>query len=64
MNWRNTLNGYIAFYRGRRTEVYAESSYLAQQSAAKLMKAKKAYEVTVVLAEKDGAPVIHSGASL
>ena len=64
IDWRNTLNGYVAFYRGRRAEVYAETSYQAQQSAAKLMKAKKAYEVAIVLAEKDGAPVAQSGASL
>ena len=52
-------NGYIAFYRGQKKEVYAETSYKAQQEAAKLFKAKKSYEVTVVLAEKDGEDVVH-----
>lgn len=54
------MNGYVAFYKGRRIEVYAESSYKAQQEAAKQFKAKKSYEVTVVLAEKDGKEVTHT----
>jgi hypothetical protein len=54
------MNGYIAFYRGKRTEVYANSSYEAQQKAAAYFKAKKAYEVDVYLAEKDGKTVVHS----
>ena len=58
------MNGYICFYRNKRTEVYAESSYQAQQKAAAFFKAKKAYEVTVMLAEKSGEPVVHSTASL
>jgi hypothetical protein len=58
------MNGYIAFYKGKRIEVYAATSYEAQQKAAAQFKAKKAYEVTVMLAEKDGVSVIHSPASL
>ena len=54
------MNGYVAFYRGRRMDVYAESSIAAQSKAAAAFKARKAYEVTVVLAEKEGAPVIHT----
>ena len=54
------MNGYIAFYRGKRTEVYAETSYEAQQKAAIVFKAKKSYEVTVMLAEKNGVEVIHT----
>jgi len=54
------MNGYVAFYRAKRIEVYAETSLAAQQKAAELFKAKKAYEVTVVLAEKDGAAVVHT----
>ena len=53
------LNGYIAFYRNKRAEVYAASTYEAQRKAAEVFRARKAYEVTVVLAEKDGRPVIH-----
>jgi hypothetical protein len=58
------MNGYIAFYRGRQIEVYSDSSYQAQQKAAAIFKAKKAYEVTVVIAEKNGEQVTHSPASL
>lgn len=54
------MNGYVAFYRGKRTEVYANTSYEAQQKAALHFKAKKSYEVTVMLAEKDGKPVTHT----
>ena len=53
------MNGYKAFYRGREKEVYAETSYQAQQIAAKEFRAKKSYEVTVVLCEKDGEQVKH-----
>jgi hypothetical protein len=60
----NQMNGYIAFYRGRQIEVYSDSSYQAQQKAAAIFKAKKAYEVTVVIAEKNGEQVTHSPASL
>ncbi len=59
-----STNGYVCFFRNRRAEVYASTSYEAQTKAAALFKAKKAYEVTVVLAEKGGAPVIHDTALL
>lgn len=52
--------GYVAFYKGKRAEVYANSTYEAQQKAAKLLKAKKEWEVTVMLAEKNGTPVVHT----
>ena len=54
-----TMNGYIAFYRGRKLEVQAETSYQAQIKAAASFKAKKSYEVTVMLAEIDDKEVIH-----
>ena len=60
----NPLNGYVCFYRGKRTEVHASTTYEAQTKAAASFKARKQYEVTVVLAEKAGTPVIHSTASL
>lgn len=58
------MNGYIAFYRNKKCEVYANTSYEAQQKAAALLKVRKTYEVTVVLAEKNGQPVIHSTGEL
>ena len=54
------MNGYKAFYKGKSIEVYAPSSYDAQLNAAKQFKAKKSYEVTVVLCEKAGEQVTHS----
>ncbi len=53
--------GYKAFYKGKTTEVYAETSYAAQQQAAAHFKAKRTHEVTVVLCERpDGSSVIHT----
>lgn len=58
------LNGYKAFYKGRTIEVYAETSYKAQLKAAAEFKAKKSYEVTVILCEKAGETITHSTAGL
>jgi len=55
-----TMNGYIAFYKNKRAEVTAATSYEAQQKAALVFKAKKSYDVTVVLAERDGAQITHT----
>lgn len=54
------MNGYICFYRGKRLEVHASTSYEAQTKAAQIFKAKKSYEVDVHLAEKEGKPVVHT----
>ena len=51
------MNGYIAFYRNKKLEVMADTSYQAQQKAAAQFKAKKSYEVAVILAEKNGQQV-------
>ena len=58
------MNGYKAFYRGKSIEVYAETTYEAQQKAAALFKAKKAYDGSVMLCEKNGEQYIHSTAGL
>jgi len=52
------MNGYKAFYRGKTIEVYADTSYAAQQKAATILKVKKSYEITVVLCEKKGEQVV------
>jgi hypothetical protein len=57
-------NKYKAFYKGKSIEVKANSSYEAQQLAAKQFKAKKSYDVTVVLCEKAGEQITHSTASI
>jgi len=58
------MNKYEAFYRNRRVEVEANTSYEAQQKAALIFKAKKSYEVTVMLVEKNGQVVTHSTSEL
>ena len=54
------MNGYLAFYKNKKIEVLANTSYEAQKKAALVFKAKKSYEVNVYLCEKDGAEVTHS----
>lgn len=54
------MNGYKAFYKGKSIEVYANTSYEAQTKAAEQFKARKAYEVTVILCEKNGEQVTHT----
>ena len=46
------MRTYIAFYKGQQIQVVAETSYKAQLLAASLLKAKKSYEVTVVLVDQ------------
>jgi len=41
---------YICFYKGKEITVNAATTYAAQQMAAAIFKAKKAYEITVMLA--------------
>jgi len=54
------MNGYIGFHKGKQYEIFANTSYEAQQKLAKQLKVKKAYEITVVLAEKEGKSVTHT----
>jgi hypothetical protein len=53
---------YIAFYKGKEITVKALRSFDAQEQAARIFKAKKSYEITVMLAAKDDEPVIHDPA--
>ena len=55
---------YIAFYKGKQITVNALRSFDAQEQAARIFKAKKSYEITVMLAAKDGEPVIHHPATI
>jgi hypothetical protein len=52
------MNNYKAFYRNKTVEVQAETSYKAQQIASKLLKAKKTYDVTVLLLDTIHNPAI------
>lgn len=57
--------GFKCFYKGKSIEVYAETSYKAQLKAAAIFKAKKSYDVTVIVCEReDGTMVEHSTGGL
>ena len=54
---------YRAFYRGKSIDITALRSFDAQEKAATIFKARKRWEVTVVLCERqDGSTITHSGA--
>lgn len=53
------MNTYACFYRGKSVEVKSDTTYHAQLEATKVFKAKKSYEVSVLLSVKDGEEVIH-----
>ena len=53
------MNGYICLYKGKKFEVYAESTYEAQKKCALENKIKKSYEISVYLAEKNGEQITH-----
>lgn len=57
------LYGYTTFYRGEKLEVYATSSYAAQQKAANIFRAGKVCDVSIFLCERpDGSQLIHTPA--
>ena len=53
------MNGYICFYKNKKYEIYADSTYDAQKKCALENKIKKSYEISVMLAEKNGEMVTH-----
>lgn len=55
------MNVYECVYYSRHIKVRALSSYQAQQLAVERLgvKPKDAYRISVLLVEKDGAPVVH-----
>lgn len=56
------MNTYHAFFKGKKIEVKADTPYQAQQIAAKEFKAKKSYDVAVVLVAVGDREIIHSPA--
>lgn len=50
-------NVYECFYKSRKVRISADSSYKAQLAAARYFKARKSYDVVVVLVEKNGEQV-------
>ena len=58
------MNGYVCIRKNQRVEVYANTTYEAQQMAlkhfAKNNRGKvKGYEIAVSLCEKDGETITH-----
>ena len=58
------MNKYICFYKSKQLEVEADTSYHAQLKAAEIFKARKSYDVSVMLAECKGEVITHNGAEL
>lgn len=58
--------GYITFYEEKQWECHAKSSYDAYEKAVAHFKPTKSkrWMISVMLAEKDGQPVVHSTASI
>ena len=55
------MYGYVGFFKGKRLEIVTDKGiYFAQCELAKQFKAKKSYEVNVILAEKNGETVTHT----
>lgn len=56
------MNGYIALYQDKKLELYADSLYDAKLKAIKELKVPKSKQglMAVLLAEKAGAPVMHT----
>jgi hypothetical protein len=52
------MRTYVAFYKQKKIVVQAPSSYEAQTIAAAQFKARKAYEVAVVLADVPVDPAV------
>ena len=56
---------YICFYKGRQITVQALRSFDAQTIAAKKFKARRPWEVSVILAARaDGSEVVRSAATI
>jgi len=60
------VNGYIAYFKRQRIEIEAQSLLEAKRKALEVFKPNKrdAMLVAVMLAEKNGKPVIHDPAML
>lgn len=60
------MNGYIAYYGNDRAEVHADTTIAARDKAIAIFQKKnprrriKPFEVSVMLAEKNAIPVVHT----
>ena len=58
------MYGYVGFWDNKTKEVYANSSYEAQEKLREefqreARKKVKGYDISTILAEVDGEPVVH-----
>ena len=63
-NTEKQTNGYIGFYGNKQFEIYASTSYQAQQKLIPIIqkttrKKVKGYDITIVLCEKQGKQITH-----
>jgi hypothetical protein len=60
------MNGYLTFYRDRKTEIYADTAYEAQKKAVDFFKPNKKdkHTITVHLCLRDGQQITHSTAGI
>jgi len=54
------MNTYKAFYKGRTMELQAETQLKARDKAAEALKARKAYDVSVVLLAVGEREIVHA----
>lgn len=53
-------NGYVAFYKGKRVEVYGPTLFLAREVVKNHFKVKKPWTINIMIAEdSEGKEVIH-----
>ena len=58
------MNIYECFWKSKRITVEADTSYNAQLKAQALFKAKKSYEITVMLVALNGNQYTHDPATI
>jgi hypothetical protein len=58
------MNTYECFWKSKRITVEADTSYNAQLKAQTLFKAKKSYEITVMLVALNGNQYTHDPATI
>lgn len=63
-NYLLLVNKYLCFHRGKTITIEAATSYEASRKAAKEFKAKRPWDVTVVLVESCGSAVTHEPQAL
>ena len=63
------MNGYVAIYKGKQIDIYADSSYAAQVKAQEVFNKESVrkingYDIIVTLCEIDSKQVVHNTGGL